>query len=203
MKKIVIPGDKIADKVLQVPHSYTEDGATYATVLGYLDEGRYTPLEGRYKPALGDIVVGIVIDSRRVGYSVDIHLSSSAFVAGRDLRTKLNLGDIISGKIRETDELGNVDLSDVGKLTPGKIIEFPSAKIPRLIGRKSSMLNLIRDNIGGDITVGNNGYVWVSEGSNIPLAIKTLNLIKSKAHLSGLTDEVAEFLQKEKAKTGE
>jgi len=198
MKKIVVPGDKISDKVLHIPHAYAEDGVTYATVIGFLDEGRYTPLEGRYKPIPGDTVVGIIVDSRRVGYSVDINLSSSAFVASRDLRIKLNLGDIILAKVKEVDEIGNADLTDAKKLKPGKIIEFPTSKIPRLIGRKSSMLTLIKENVRGDVEVGNNGYVWVSEESNIPLAIKTLELIKSKAHLSGLTDEVAGFLQKEK-----
>jgi exosome complex component RRP4 len=82
----------------------------------------------------------------------------------------------------------------VRRLPKGKIIEFPSAKVPRLIGRKSSMINLLKDYIGGDIMVGNNGYVWISENSDMPLLLKTVKLIERKAHKSGLTDEVANML---------
>jgi exosome complex component RRP4 len=67
-----------------------------------------------------------------------------------------------------------------------------------LIGRKSSMLMLLRDYAGGDLMVGNNGYVWISDKSDIPLLLKAIKLIEHKAHKSGLTDEVAAMLRDER-----
>ena len=75
-------------------------------------------------------------------------------------------------------------------------MEFPSAKIPRLIGKKSSMLDILRNNAGGDIVVGNNGYVWMSEKCNIPLLLNALDIIKAKAHKPGLTDTMTKFFEK-------
>jgi exosome complex component RRP4 len=91
-----------------------------------------------------------------------------------------------------------VDLGEVRRLPKGKIIEFPSAKVPRLIGRKSSMLMLLKDYAGGDIMVGNNGLVWISEKSDMPLVLKAIKLIEKKAHKSGLTDEVAAMFKAER-----
>lgn len=46
--------------------------------------------------------------------------------------------------------------------------------------------------------VGNNGLVWISEKCDIPLMLKAIKLIESKAHKSGLTDEVAAMLKAER-----
>jgi exosome complex RNA-binding protein Rrp4 len=62
------------------------------------------------------------------------------------------------------------------------------------------MLFLLRDFAGGDIMVGNNGYVWISDKSNIPLLLKAIKQIEVKAHKSGLTDEIANLLSKETGK---
>ena len=85
----------------------------------------------------------------------------------------------------------------------GKLVSFPPAKIPRLIGKKSSMLLLIKEQTGGDIVVGNNGLIWISSKSDIPLVLKAMNLIERKAHFSGLTDEVSAMLNVSKSQEGE
>ncbi len=199
-RKIVLPGEKIADKEMQAPNTYVEGQCTYATLVGLLDEeGKYIPLEARYRPSIEDTIVGIVTDVRHSGYSIDINMSTEAFISSKDFRVELTHGDMVSCKAGQVYELGEVDFSEIKKLPPGKVIRFPPAKVPRLIGRKSSMISLIRENAGGDIIVGNNGYVWISEASNIPLVLKAINLIIQKAHTSGLTDEVANFLKNQKS----
>jgi exosome complex component RRP4 len=95
------------------------------------------------------------------------------------------------------NEVGDIDLSEVRRLPKGKVVKFPSAKVPRLVGRQSSMINMFKENVG-DIMVGKNGYVWISENANIPLALKAINMIEEQAHKSGLTDRVAEFFANEK-----
>jgi exosome complex component RRP4 len=193
-KKIVLPGEKVADGVQYSPNTYVEDNATYAAVIGTLDEeNRFIPLEGTYRPLVGDNVVGVVIDSRHSGYEVELGLSQTAFISTRELRTKLELADFVVCKVREVDEVGGMDLTEIRRLPKGKLIDFPSAKVPRLIGKKSSMLMLLKDKVG-DVVVGNNGVVWVSDKANIPLLFKAINLIRRKAHFSGLTDEVATLL---------
>lgn len=201
-KKIVLPGERISDKKLSMPNTFVDGEETFAAVIGTVDEeGKYVPLESKYRPMPEDILVGIVTDIRHAGYSIDINLSSQGFISSKDFRVQLELGDIVSCKAGQVDEIGEVDFAEVKKLPPGKLIHFPPAKIPRLIGRKSSMINLIREHSGGDVVVGNNGYVWISEASNIPLVLKTVNIIIRKAHMSGLTDEIAQFLKNQK--TGE
>ena len=195
-KRIVLPGEKIAHGRLNIPNTYSDGEATFAAVIGMMDEeGRYIPLENRYKPVVGEVVVGVVTDVRHAGYEVDLNLPEGGFIPTRDIKLTLQLGDFVICRIKTVSEVGDVDLGEVRRLPKGKIVEFPSAKVPRLIGRKSSMLNMLKDYIGGDVMVGNNGFVWISDKCDIPLALKAIKLIERKAHKSGLTDEVAGFLR--------
>lgn len=195
-KQIVLPGDKIADGKINAPHTYFDGASTYAAVIGTKGEnGRYTPLEGKYKPSVGDVVIGIVVDMRHAGYEIDLNLPQGGFIPSRDVRLTLQLGDFVICRVKSVNEVGDVDLGEVRRLPKGKIIEFPSVKIPRLIGKKSSMISLLKKYTGGDIMVGNNGLVWISEKNDIPLLIEAIEIIKRKAHRSGLTDEIANFLK--------
>jgi len=195
-KRIVLPGEKIADSKIHTQHSYTEGEATYAAVIGTVDdEGRYTPLASVYRPALGDVVIGMITNIRRAGYLVDLNLPQEGLIVGRDVKIKLKRGDFVICKVKFVNEIGETELGEVRRLPKGKIIEFPSAKVPRLIGRKSSMLNLLKEHTGGDVMVGNNGYVWMSENSDMPLLLKAIKTIEEKAHRSGLTDEIAALLK--------
>lgn len=194
-RKIILPGDMVADKVLRLPNTYVDNGMTYAAVVGMMDDtGKFISLESCYKPAFEDVLIGIITDVRHSGYSIDINLPTSGFVSARDIRTNLNAGDVIAAKVMDVDEVGEVSLGDIRKLPKGEIISFPPSKVPRLIGRKSSMLLLIKEHVGGEMIVGNNGYVWVSESANIPLVYKAIDLVIQRAHLSGLTDRMQGFL---------
>lgn len=202
-RKIVLPGEKIAEGTVRAPNTYVHGGSTYAAVIGMMDaEGRYIPLENKYLPGVGDVVVGMVTDVRHAGYEVDLNLPEGGFISTKFTKITLELGDFVVCKIREVTEVGDVELSEVRRLPRGKVVEFPSAKVPRLIGRKSSMIMMIKEYTGGDLVVGNNGYVWVSERCDIPLVLKTMKLIDRNAHTSGLTDRVKEFLDIEAKERG-
>jgi exosome complex component RRP4 len=197
-RKIILPGEKIAEGRTPTPGAFPEGGATYAAVMGMMDEeGRFIPLERRYRPVVDDVVVGMVTDSRHAGYDVELNLPNVGFIPSRELRMKLELGDFVVCKIREVTEVGDMDLGDVRRLPKGKIIAFPPAKVPRLIGKKLSMINMIKESVG-DVLVGNNGYVWISEKADMPLAIKAITMIDDGAHLPGLTDRVAALFAQEK-----
>lgn len=197
-RKIILPGEKITDGKYRIPGAFVEGDATFAAVIGMLDEGnRFIPLENKYRPFRDDDVVGAITDARHAGYSVDLNLPNDGFIPSRDIRITLELGDFIMCKIKDTTEVGDVDLFEVRRLPKGKLVKFPSAKVPRLIGRQSSMINMFKDNVG-DIIVGKNGYVWISEKADMPLALKAIKVIEHEAHKPGLTDRIAALFEEEK-----
>ncbi|MGV8084910.1 MAG: KH domain-containing protein [Candidatus Bilamarchaeum sp.] len=200
-KKIILPGEKIADGRINAPNTYSDGVATYAAVIGMVgSDGHYIPLENRYKATVNDVIIGFVTDVIHAGYRIDVNLPQEGFIPTRNIKINLQMGDFVICKVKSVNEVGDVDVGEVRRLPKGKIIDFPPAKVPRLIGRKSSMLFLLRDFAGGDIMVGNNGYVWISDKSNIPLLLKAIKQIEVKAHKSGLTDEIANLLSKETGK---
>lgn len=197
VEKIIFPGDLVFDGVLRIPNTYVKDRKTYAAVVGMFDKNnRYIPLEAQYTPNVGDFVVGMVTEARSSGYNIDLSMPYKGFVSTKFRRIKLDLGEVISGKIYEIRSDRTITISDARRLPNGKVITFPPAKIPRLIGRKSSMIDLIQDGIQGDLVVGNNGYIWVSENANIPLFLKVVDYVVSNAQHSGLTDAISKLVGK-------
>ena len=86
------------------------------------------------------------------------------------------------------------------KLIGGKIIQICAVKVPRVIGKQGSMVGMIKDATGCQIIVGQNGRIWVS-GKNPEdelLATRAIALIEEKAHISGLTEVVKQFLDSNK-----
>lgn len=210
MKKVVVPGEQISDKPFLSETTVVEDGKTYSTVVGFMDEeNRFVPTKSAYTPRPGDSIVGVVVYVRGNGYKVDLNLPFEGFLSGKDTAVPFGLGDIMFGKIKDVDEIGNVDIMDVRKLPPGKILEFPAAKVPRLIGKRNSMLITIMQATESEMYVGNNGYVYLGErkdpktgqpvpGWNLPLALKAIDMVNRKAHMNGLTQQVADFLAQNK-----
>lgn len=195
MEKIVVPGEMLWDEETRVPNTYVEGGKTYTTVMGMMRDERFVPLQVVYAPKPGDNLVGVVTDVRHSGFSVDINLPSNGFISSKFTRVSFRQGDMVYGRVKYADEVGNVDITDAKRLPAGKLVDVPASKVPRIIGKKSSMLNIIRDGTGCSVFVGNNGYIWVGGNGNIQLALKTIKLIVQKAHTSGLTDTVAEYLR--------
>ncbi|MEM4625967.1 MAG: KH domain-containing protein [Candidatus Bilamarchaeaceae archaeon] len=199
-RRIVLPGEKIAEGKFRIPNTYVEGENIYATLVGFIDENnRYVPIEKRYKPEPGELVVGVVTDARHAGYSVDLNLPTEGFISTKFMHATLMLGDMVIARIRSIERNGVIELTDIKRLPKGKIVTFPSAKVPRLVGKQNSMLDIIKKYGGGDVVVGTNGYVWISEKANIPLILKVMELIEEKAHTRGLTDRVVDFFEKEKA----
>ena len=75
------------------------------------------------------------------------------------------------------------------------LIYITPTKVPRLIGKKGSMINMIKDETKCDIIVGQNGVVWVKgEPEMERVAEKVINMIEDQAQTSGLTDRVRNML---------
>lgn len=82
------------------------------------------------------------------------------------------------------------------KLNGGHIVEVPFGKVPRVIGKKGSMLEMLKSETGCKIVVGRNGKIWVDGPiEKVLLVAKAIDLIDREAQTYGLTDKVREFLR--------
>jgi len=97
-----------------------------------------------------------------------------------------------------------VDLTMKGpglrKLTGGRLITVNPAKVPRVVGKKGSMVTMIKDYTGCHIIVGQNGRIWISGKTPHDewLASEAISMIDRLAHISGLTEKVKDFLEQNK-----
>jgi len=69
------------------------------------------------------------------------------------------------------------------------------SKVPRLIGKQGSMIELIKNKTNCQIIVGQNGVVWI-KGEQEGLAAKAILTIENESHISGLTDKITAMLEK-------
>lgn len=220
-RTFVVPGELIAKgDYISGRNTFKEEKKIYSSVIGVSNNiGRtvyVSALKGRYIPTVGDLVVGKIIDMRLGSWIVDINapylailFTSEAvnhpFNARKEDMTKiLDIGDLIFAKVVSFDRTRGPTLtireSDLGKITKGHIVKMTPTKIPRLIGMKGSMINILKSETKCDITIGQNGVILVS-GKNPELealAIQMIYIIEEKAHTSGLTDHITEFVKKEK-----
>ena len=89
--------------------------------------------------------------------------------------------------------------SNIKKLSEGRITNVTPSKVPRIIGKSGSMINTIKDKTGSKIIVGQNGIVWLKNPDPMMevLTVKAFAFIEENAHIRGLTDEVAKYLDNE------
>jgi len=217
-KEVVIPGEVIATGMDYLPAGgvFREQENIIAMQLGLVSvSGRLIkliPLSGRYIPKNGDTVIGKVVDIGFSGWRVEIdwafeaNLSmkdaSSDFIEKKaDLTQYYDFGDIIASQIVHVSGSKIIDLTMRGpglrKLKGGKIIEVSSCKVPRIIGKQGSMIQLIKEKTGCKITVGQNGRIWISglTSESEMLATRAILMIEENSHHEGLTDKVKEFLE--------
>jgi len=120
-----------------------------------------------------------------------------------DIRREFDVGDMLAAEViafnRTRDPVLSTKGRGLGKLRGGRIIEILPAKVPRLIGRKGSMINLIKTETNTRMIIGQNGWVWVS-GKNVEselLVEKIVRKIEKESHTSGLTDRIKELISSE------
>ncbi len=215
-RKVVVPGELIVSGEDYLPGDNTrrEGKNILASRYGLAEEkGRLVkiiPLSGVYMPRRGNVIIGKIIDLTFNGWIIDIDAPYSGFLSvtecnkflnKNDLANFLDIGDVVACKVYSVKRKG-VDLTlksrGLGKLESGILIKVNSNKVPRIIGREGSMIKIIKDETKTDITVGQNGLIWI-KGNQVEDEIKakeTIMLIVSKPFVSGLTDKVKEFLEK-------
>lgn len=222
-KKIVVPGEYLGlggDKRIG-SNVYKEDDKVYSKKVGILKDSENSidvvPLSGIYIPKKGDKIIGIVKEIQPSGWVVDINSPYQGFlplaegvnefvdVFRTDLSKYYDIGDVVYLKIINIMKKKIIQLSikDAGlrKLEGGVLIKVTPTKIPRIIGKGGSMISMIKQKTKTNVIVGKNGIIWV-KGRNFEKVLKAIELIETKSHLSGLTEKVSEFLDKDFQKDG-
>lgn len=199
MKKIVIPGDLVTEERKRLGiHVFVENGKIYSDCLGITDTESATasviPLQGKYIPYAGDLIVGIVKSEKHSVYEVDINSIYSSYMSKRDIRETLKPGAIISAKVDSVNEVNEASISDIRIFYGGEIVEVSPVKVPRLIGKNGSMLNVLKSGTQSSLLIGRNGRVWVKNG-NIKLLKEAIKKIEDEAHLRNLTNTMEEFMK--------
>jgi exosome complex component RRP4 len=217
-RKLVIPGEVIVSGDDYLPGDFTrkEGDDIVANRYGLAEVSRrivkIIPISGVFEPRRGNTVIGRVENITFNGWIIDIGAPESAFLSlnecprfidRNNIANFAGIGDVLSLKIFAVKKAGSIDLTlksrGLGKLEGGRIIKINPHKVPRVIGKEGSMINLIKDETKTDITVGQNGYIWIKgdlEGEK--KAEETINLIAREAASTGLTEKVEEFLQGKK-----
>jgi exosome complex component RRP4 len=213
-REIVVPGELLDSGKLKPGNgTYVEDGKIFASQLGIKStKSNYVnviPLGGRYIPVTGDNVIGKVIDIGPSNWLIDInspypaplHVNEVPWrVEFGDTARYLNVGDTILAKVLMVDETKRVQVTmkDQGlrKLQGGQIIDISHSKVPRVIGKSGSMIQLIKSHTNCRIFVGQNGRIWLDgDIENIVVAIRAIKMIDEDAQTMRLTERVKEYLE--------
>ncbi len=193
MRRIVLPGDKVFDSPREVESCVKDAEGTYATEVSVFYDDKVVPLKGVYVPQQGERVIGIVSGVNFSGYVVDLNSPYPGRLSDQETMDDLQFGDVISVKVQVVTEVNECVLIEPQRLNGGDILEVPSVKVPRIIGRNGSMLNTIKEFTGTDAFVGKNGRIYLRSG-NVGLAAQTIMKICRESHTSGLTERVTAFL---------
>lgn len=220
-RDIVVPGDLLFEgRTRTGDNTYRHEGNVYATRVGLVNYGKdrvsVIALEAGFVPLVGDLVIGDVTDIELGQWKVDIGAEKDAILTindaiGKPYRTYqdmpqiLDVGDTIVAKIVDLDRSRTPILSimgrELGRVREGFMIRITPSKIPRLIGKKGSMINMILKETRCLVTIGQNGKILISgrNRSDEELVVKVINKIESEAHTSGLTNRIQEYLKEIKS----
>lgn len=194
---MVLPGEVISESPQRLQNAYVESGKTYSAIMGLYepDSRGIIPLEGSWTPNAEDTVVGVVSEQRNKVHIIDLtFFGRCLLVPGKFDEYSFEPGDVIEARIREVENRKTIVLSDGKLLEGGRIIRVRPKKVLRVIGKKNTMINQIREFTKTDIVVGLNGIVWL-RGGNIELAEEAIFKIEREAHVSGLTESIRKYLE--------
>ena len=217
-RKYVIPGDVVTTGPFRPEQNVVLEGdKIISTTIGiseiYDDSVKVIPLTGKYIPKINDLVIGKVISHTSLSWELDINSCYVGFlpaqdVFGRDfsahadeLSSKLKSGDLVAARIanfdRTRDPLVTISDRDLGTIDSGDLVKISPSKVPRLIGKRGSMIQMIEMATNAAVTIGQNGWVVVSceTPEGLLKAKKAIEMINEKAHVANLTDQVKEMLE--------
>ncbi|MFH0860449.1 MAG: KH domain-containing protein [Candidatus Altiarchaeota archaeon] len=205
-REIVLPGQFLGTDIICDDNCIRAAGKFYSTRFGIARvDGKNVsimPSSGAYVPKVNDVIIGVVKTVLTGRWAIDMNSPYQCTMFGEavtrrpleeDLTRFYNVGDILSGKITSVNEVHESLIEGPFKLEGGLIVEVNPRRIPRVIGRKRSMLNMIREKTNSRMVVGQNGYVWI-KGENAAYVASVVKKIEAEAQSSGLTDRISRLL---------
>ncbi|MHA1770856.1 MAG: exosome complex RNA-binding protein Rrp4 [Candidatus Thorarchaeota archaeon] len=219
-RELVVPGQLLAEgRYRPSIGTYSRGERIYSSLVGLAElrgnTVKVVPLEGVYIPREGDLVIGTIQMVAGNNWKVDIggpyQASLHANNALRrpyddDISRYMTIGDVIAAEViafdRNTGPFLTMKGRGLKKLIDGMILEVSPAKVPRIIGRRGSMITMIKNRLRIQTVVGQNGRIWIRapDTPTLRLAIKAFKMIEDQAHTSKLTDRVSAMLDEELAK---
>jgi len=216
-REVVIPSQLLGDiKTKKAGRgTFIENGKIYAETIGVLSNNseyiNVIPLEGRYDAVKGDFVIGIVEEPLASSWLVDIKAPYPALlhvnevpwdVEFNETEKFLNKGDSIMAKVLQVDMEKKLQITlndrNLYKIKGGHIIDVEPSKVPRVIGKKGSMISLLKKYSRCRIFVGQNGRIWISgDDEGIRKVIQTIKKIEKESLSYGLTNKIEEMLKKD------
>jgi exosome complex component RRP4 len=214
-RKIVVPGEIITkgDDFLPGDGTRREQEEIVSSRYGLVDLSdrmvRVIPLSGGYAPRRGNTIIGQVVNITFRGWVIDFdgHFNGflpltevPRFINKGELRDYLDFGDVICAKIVGSDDTSldlSIKLRGFGKIEGGQLMRVNPNKVPRIIGKEGSMVNLIKSATDTSIEVGQNGIVWLY-GKKIEDELKAKRVIEficENSFISGLTEKVEDYLK--------
>jgi exosome complex component RRP4 len=85
---------------------------------------------------------------------------------------------------------------DLGRIPRGEFLKISATRVPRLIGKRGSMIQTIEQATQTRILIGQNGIVVVSgrNADGTQLAIRAIRMVEEEAHTSNLTQRIKTLL---------
>ncbi len=215
-RKYVIPGELITEGNYRIITNVIKRGNKfYSTRIGLAEYGqegvRVIPLTGPYIPKVDDLVIGKIVDYSAFAWEVDINSCFLAYLPARNvygksfsprqepLVKKFGIGDLIAAVVtafdRTRDPILSVSSPGLGKITKGEVVKISPTKVPRLIGKKGSMIKTIESGTGCKLTIGQNGIIVLTgQPEGVIKAVKAIRLVEEEAHLADLTQKIQAML---------
>ncbi len=214
-RQIVIPGEVIVsgNEFLPGDGAYRDGVDVVANRWGIANifekHVRVVPVSGAYYPRRGNTIIGTIVDITFNGWLIDFGGAQNAFlpvaevpryVNKNEMAEFLNFGETVIVKVWDVKSRG-VDVSmkmrGYGKIDGGMIVSVGANQVPRIIGKEGSMVKMIKDATGCDVTVGQNGKVWISgkDTDKEVSAKRIVEFIAENVLLPGLTEKVGNLIK--------
>jgi len=194
--------------------TFIENGKIYSEIIGLLSKNsdyiNVIPLKGRYEPIEKDFIIGIIEEPLSSSWLVDINAPYPALLHTNEVPWDvdfgetdkyLNRGDSVMAKILDVGLEKNIQITlkdhNLYKIKGGYITHIEPSKVPRLIGKKGSMISLLKKYTKCQIFVGKNGRIWINgDNDNILKVLQVIKKIENESIYYGLTDRIEELLKK-------
>lgn len=214
-RQIVIPGETIksGNEFLPGDGCYRDGSDVVASRYGITNISdkhiRVVPISGAYYPRRGNTIIATVVDITFNGWLLDFGGASNAFLSvsevpryvnKNEMREFLDFGESVIVKVWDVKSRGidtSMKMRGFGKIEGGMIVDISPNRVPRVIGKEGSMVKMIKDATKCNITVGQNGKVWISghKTDDEVATKKVIEFISENATISGLTEKVKNYIQ--------